>query len=235
MPRQRSFIKAIAVSVLAAVLIPAVCAAETDPEVATLEVVGRARIALEANTAILSFAVVTSARAADDAIKANAQKTQTLLDRLRRQMGPDDKVNTARFSLQPVYEKGNRYLPEGYRVENQVTLKTRLLDRVGTFIDNAVEAGADRIGQLHFSSDKEMEHRIVARETAVENARRQARELAAAAQVGLVRILKIRELEDGGPAPVRMAAEAGMRRVPTPVVPGELEVESAVRIVYEIR
>jgi len=235
MLRKKFCITGFAAFVLTALLSASVSLAQTDGGAATLEVVGRARVAMEADTAVLSFSVVTSARNASDAIRQNARKAQSLLDQLRSQLGPDDQIDTSRFNLQPVYDKGDRYRPEGYRAENQVTLKTRRLDQLGTFIDKAVEAGADQIGQLHFSSDREMEVRIAARETAVDHARRQALELAAAAEVGLVRILKIRELESGGPAPMRMVMEAGMSRAPTPVVPGELQVESAVEIIYEIQ
>lgn len=226
---------AIAAAVLTAVLFPSLSQAQADGGAATLEVVGRATMALQANTAVLSFSVITNARSASEAVKNNAQKTRTLLDRLQGQMGPDDRIDTSRFNLQPVYEKSQRYRPEGFRVENQVTLKTRLLDQVGALIDSAVDAGADQVGRLYFSSDKEMEYRILAREQAVENARRQARELAAAAELGLVRVLKIREVDRNGPGPVRMAMEAGARRAPTPILPGELQVEAAVEIIYEIR
>lgn len=235
MYRRTSLLLAIPAAVLMVLLVSSLSAAQTESHPATLEVVGRARVTVEANMAVLSFRVVANARTASEAVKKNAQKSQALLDQLRRQMGPEDQINTTRFNLQPVYEKSDRYRPEGYRVENQVTLKTRQLDRVGAFIDKAVDAGADQIGQLSFSSDKEMEARILAREKAVENARQQARELAAAAEVGLVRALKIRELDRGGPAPIRMAMEAGSSRAPTPILPGELEIEAAVEIVYEVR
>ena len=232
---RNALILAFAAAVLMAAMMPVVSAAQTESEVATLEVVGRAKVVLEANIAVLSFSVVTSARSASEAVKQNAQQTQSMLDQLRRQMGPEDQINTARFNLQPVYEKSDRYRPEGYRVENQVVLKTRLLEKVGTFIDSAVEAGADQIGRLYFSNDKEMEARILAREKAVENARRQATELAAAADLGLVRVLKIREVDQGGPAPMRMAMEAGAGGTPTPILAGELEVETAVEMIFEIR
>ena len=64
-----------------------------------------------------------------------------------------DSIETLNFSVYPEYvtdDRGENPRVRGYRVTNQVSLKTRRLDAVGTLIDAALEAGANRVEGISF-------------------------------------------------------------------------------------
>lgn len=134
------------------VMLPGMARAE-DPvpqTIATIEVIGRAAISVKPDVALIAFTVETNARQASEAVSGNAQKTQTLLDALRKIMGPEDKLQSTSFNLQPVFAKDDRLRPSGYRVGNRVTVETILLEKIGDFIDAAAASG--RLRSATFSS-----------------------------------------------------------------------------------
>lgn len=208
-------------------------AAYAEEKAATMEVIGTARLMVEPNMAVLSFAVETNARSAGDAVAANAEKTRKLIDTLKDVMGPKDSIKTSRYDLSPVYSKTNRFRPEGYRVSNRVILETRALDKVGRLIDAAVGADVSRIGSLRFQNDQYELNRKAASKAAVQNALVSARELAEAADLTLRRIVTI-SFTGQGPIPRPYMAEAAVSRAQTPIEAGQIPVEARVTVVFEV-
>lgn len=207
-------------------------AAEQEPAPATIEVLGKAAVQAQPNIAVIAFAAESSRARAGEAVKENARQAEALLGALRPLLGPEDKLQTSRYNLHPIYDKGSHLKPSGYRVVNQVVVHTRLVDKVGDFVDAATAAGAGGIGSLQFQTDKAAEHSRQAAALAVEQARKNAEELAQAAGVAVKRVLQIRYTPQR-PA-VRLMAEAAVARAQTPIEPGELTIEAEVIMVFEI-
>lgn len=203
------------------------------PTIATIEVVGRAAISVKPDVALIAFTVSTNARQASEAVSDNAQQTETLLNALRKVMGPDDKLQTTRFSLQPVYDKNDRLRPSGYRVSNRVTVETIQMGKIGDFIDAAVMSGAGKINNLQFRSSRESEHRSEAAALAVGQARTNAQNLANAAIVSLGRVMRIHYAPHGSPGVFLEKAAVAMSR--TPIEIGDLSIEAQVTMVFEIQ
>ena len=195
--------------------------AETKP--ATLEVTGRAAMIVKPDTAAITFTVESNARQAANAVSDNAQKTEALLEALRRIMGDEDKLQTASISLQPVYDKDERLRPSGYRVSNRVSLETRRMDQIGAFIDEAAATGAAKISNLQFSTSEEAYHRTRAAVLAVDQARSDAQQLARAAGTTLGRVLKLSYAPQGPPGVFYEKAALAMAR--TPVEIGDLTID----------
>jgi len=207
--------------------------AQGDEKPSTIEISGRATIQALPNTVTLSFSVETDAPLAKDAVKDNAESTEKVLAALRKVADKDGKIKTSGFSLSPVYEKGDPSKPSGFRVRNMVFLESKALKKVGAFIDEAAEAGASRISNLTFTSDKEEELRREAAVEAVKQARTDAEALAKASGLLIKRIIKI-TYDQREYAPLGVLREASVAGVQTPITVGEISVSANVHVVFEV-
>ena len=204
--------------------------AKEKPTPSTIEVTGKAKIMVMPNMATVSFAVETSATTAKQAAGENARKSNKLLNTLREVTAKEVKIKTSGFSLTPIYDKDSRLRPKGYWARNSVLLKTKSIDKLGTFIDEASRVGVSRIGSLTFSTDRDEELRKEAAVKAVQQARTIAEDLAKAAGLTIKKITKI-SYSPGGPVrPYRMEAMAAAR---TPIEAGEISIEESVHVVFE--
>ena len=210
----------------------AIAPATVKPSPATLEVAGRASVVVQPDMALLAFTVETNARQAEEAVAGNSQKTEELIAGLRKIMSDEDTLQTANFSLQPVYEKDARLRPSGYRVSNRVSLETFQMGKIGQFIDQAAAAGAGTISSLQFRSSREAAHRADAAVLAVGQARIEGQKLAQAAGVRIVRVLQIRYTPQGLPGIFYEKAALAASR--TPIEIGDLTIDAEVVMVFEI-
>ena len=128
----------------------------------------------------------------------------------------------------------------GFRVTNQVVIKTKKMDMAGPFIGTAGEAGANSVNYVQFDIADPRKHRAEAITQAAHNARADAAVLAEASGVRLMRVLSI-TLDNAGWQPIRPQYE--MARAPTtagaavaaaPLQPGDVTIRAGVTIVYEI-
>jgi uncharacterized protein YggE len=204
--------------------------------ISTIDVSESASVAVPANVVRISFAVESNAANAGDAVHQNAAQTDKLLEALKKNIGPEDKLETSGYSLNPVYGRGNTQVTTGYRVRNTVLLTSTEVERAGDFIDTATKAGANRIDSLSFAHDQAEKLRDQAAVKALEKAVKTAEKLAAAAGVRIVRIVNI---EYGTPGPGVRYSRAVLAEVgagaPTPIEAGELSVSATVRMTFEIR
>ena len=201
-------------------------------EVSTIEVTGRARIMAIPNVASLSIAVENTATTAQQAVSQNALQTETVIKTLKKMSEKNTKIKTSAYSLSPVYEKGDRAKPSGYRAINNIVLETKNLDKVGAFIDEATKAGANRIGIIAFSSDKEDELKDKAASEAVHQAIKSAENLSKTAGLTIKRIVGI---SYGPRRPIfKSLLTAGASSASTPIEAGQIAVEATVNVVFEV-
>lgn len=224
------FVPLLSLLLLFTALHPLSMAAEPLPP--RLEVMGRGAVAAEPDTAVITFAVETNRPRASDAMAENAANADKLLKALKALMGEKDKIQTAGYNVYPVYDRGDRLRPAGYRVSNSVVLETRAIDRVGRLIDAAAGAGVGSVRGLQFKSSRESEIGKEAAVIAVKEARETAEMLARAAGVSIKGVREIRYTPRHA-APV-FKAEAAMARASTPVEPGEISIEAEVTVVFDI-
>ena len=207
--------------------------AEDNARVSTIEVVGKAKIMVMPNVATISFTVESTAEKAQDAIRENAEQINRLLKVLRKTCGKETEIKTSAFTLSPIYAKGNRLRPSGYRVRNTVVLKTKELDRVGIYIDEASKAGADRIGSLTFDNDTEEQFRKEARVEALRDAVRSAEDLAKASGLNIKGTLSIRYTNQRRYIS-RSVLVANAADAETPVEIGKIPIEATVNVIFEV-
>jgi hypothetical protein len=162
---------------------------------------------------------------------------------------PERDLKTTSFNIYPRYEymkiqpeiypypPGKRVLV-GYEISQRLQVKIRDLTKVGKIIEEATAAGANEVGDLQFTIDKEDELKAQARKEAIDKAKAKAKELAKQLDIKLVRISNFSE---SGSSPIFYRAEnamgtgGGLGPAPIPQIEtGENKISVTVTITYDI-
>ncbi len=217
---------------------------ETKLETPTLTVSETGTVTHAPDTAFVTFGLENSGKSLAEAQKRNSGVMSKVMDRLRDLQIDKELIQTSSFTVSPQYRPPpNRPAdtppasPEiiGYIVSNMVTVEIRVLDRVGTVIEEVLKTGANSFQGLHWGLRDEQSVRLSALKQAAAKAREKATVLSEALHLKLVRVLSVSE---GGhmvrPSShvARMAMEASAGEVP--ISPGELKIEAMVTLVYEV-
>lgn len=197
---------------------------------------GEAVVTVQPDRARIDVGVVTQANSSQTAVSQNAQKLEATLARLRQLLGANADVKTVSYTLTPNYRyprEGGEPTITGYTATNIVRVTLDDLTRVGSVIDAASQAGANRIQSLQFTLKDEQAAQAQALREAAIKARRKAEALASALNVKIVRILSA--AEGGSPViPVRDIAFARAEAAQTPIEPGTIDVRAEVVLTVEI-
>jgi uncharacterized protein YggE len=206
----------------------------------TVSVTGEGETRGAPDTAHIQLGVVTESESAQTAVERNNQAMAQLLSVLQARGIPEVNVQTTSFNVSPQYrhEPGREsQTPRivGYQVTNQVQVKLTELDKMGGVLDAVVQVGANQIHGIQFSVDDDEQLTDDALRMAMNDARRKAELLAAAAGSSLGRVVEIRYGSPGGPIPMpmrrTMMADA-MAQVP--IATGEETLSARVEVVYEL-
>ena len=207
----------------------------------SMDVTGQAVIRVPPDQAVIVFSVETSGPKAATALEKNAQLTDKVIQVLKKTAGKDAAVSTSSFHVHPVYDEredgqGVKHAapaPRAYRVRNSIAVETRRMDGIGELIDAAVAAGATRVGSLSFSRSDGVSLQRQAAAMALKNAIENAKVLAQAADISLKGITYIQfvpnMIHPGGAEMIMAEGD-----VLTPVIPGQITVESYVNVTYEL-
>jgi uncharacterized protein YggE len=181
----------------------------------------------------------TVARAQQDA----AQAMDAVMKALKANGVADKDIQTQRFSISPVtqwIEDQQRQIITGYRVTNIVIAKIRQIDKAGPVIDAVAESGGNltRIDNIGFTIDDPTPNYSEARAKAIQDAMDKAKQMANSADIKLGKLIYMSE-NTPYVSPVAMRNYAVMPEAaapaPTPISPGELEIQVTVQMVYEIQ
>ncbi|MDO8424887.1 MAG: SIMPL domain-containing protein [bacterium] len=192
------------------------------------------------------FSVVTEAKTVGQALSGNTEKMNAVISFIKGQGVEAKDLKTTAFNIYPRYEyqrvetdiypypPGKRVLV-GYEVSQSLQVKVRDLTKVGTIIEGAAQAGANQIGDLQFTVDKEDEFKKQAREQAITQAKDKAKELASQLGIKLVRVINFSE---GVSSPIFFGKEMAMSPSGGGSVPqvetGENKIQVQISITYEI-
>ena len=199
----------------------------------TIEVAGLGRAAGKPNQAGLNLGATTEASTASEALAKNAEIMNKVIDALKTVI-PEKDIETASFSLYPRYSNG---ILIGFEVTHMLKVTTADLEKVGEFIDMAVEAGANRVQGVYFTftRDKLAELNTLARQGAVEDAKAKADIIASSLGVKIVGVAgAVDQTITGGweyyDVRVPVAAPPPTQIMP----PTELEVSVMITVAYII-
>lgn len=165
---------------------------------------------------------------------------------------PEESISTNRIYINPVYNydavasfpamssSSNGSRISGYSIDNSLYIRTDEIDKLGEYIDAAFAAGANSFDSISFGLKDDRQANLKALELAVQNARRKAEVMAAAAGKELGEVIEIRE--SGTYSAVNTAEKAVMydtvsasAAAGTTVRASQVEINASVEITYELK
>ena len=184
-----------------------------------------------------SFGVVikSDAKTADKAAAESAEKYRKVQSALRVAGIPPEDAPTASYTVFPQWEwnpVSGKNILKGYTARHTIMVKERSLAAIGRVIDGVVQAGADEVQNITFSSSSYEVLRQQALAAAVANARRDAAIMAKAAGGTLGQLIEVSVGQPiyEGRAPMETMAlrSAPAAPVPTEIAPSEQDIVVAV-------
>jgi hypothetical protein len=207
----------------------------------TLTVTGAGSVTRAPDRATVSFRIETTNDEAGAATSANAAIANALVAQLAPLHIPASAISTTGYGLnynprppRPDPTSMQRY---GFTVERTIDVVVDSPEASGAIVDAGVAAGVTNVNGITFSLRDRHAAMRAAQAAALADAVAQARSLAAAAKVRLVRILSLSPSGDSGFGPQLQASGRLMMAtaaVPTTIDPGNLRVEASVGVEYEI-
>lgn len=211
---------------------------QSEPPMRTITVTGTGMVTLTPDVAYVYIGVETTDASATKAMDDNNARAQAVIDAIKS-FGVEDKdIQTTNFSIYPqaVYDENFNQIGVTYVVDNTVYVTVRDLTKLGELLDASFRAGANQIYSISFDVADKAKALSQARLAAVEAARQQADELAAATGVTIGAVQTI-SYYDTTPSPIyySRSTDAKAMTASVPVEAGSMQIVTTVTIVYEIR
>ena len=224
---------------MATLLMVAQADAAQDEFRRTISVTGQGMAAAPPDMAIIQTGVVTTGPTAANALSANNEAMDNILDVLKTHNVASRDVQTSSFNVSPEYKRDERGRTQpgivGYRVTNQVRVKVRKLTDLGNVLDALVRAGSNQVSGVSFDVDEPTGVLNQARKRAIADARSRAELYAQAAGVRLGKVLTISEQTIQFPQPRHFAPSLAKEAVSSvPVATGEEEFRVRIHMVFDL-
>lgn len=216
----------------------------------TISVAGTGRVSAAPDVADINIGVVTQARTAREALSANNEAMEALLNTVKERGVAAKDVQTSGLNINPQYsqprgqpgqfggQEGFRPEIYAYEVTNTVQVTARDLTKLGELLDAVVSAGANRMNGISFRIEDSEALLDQCRKKAMADAKRKAEMLAREADVVLGPPISIAEQGAYPPPPrpmMMMRAEMAMAPVSVPIASGEQELTLTVNVTYELK
>ena len=172
-----------------------------------------------------------------DALKKNNQSAQDIKDALVAKNVAEKDIQTSSFNVYPQqYNAAGQPVPTFYVVENTVYVTIRNLDGIGTILDLVANTGANSINGVYFDLSNKVSAQEQARQMAIEEAKKQAEQIASLTGVKLGKLISINVYSSG--APYAMEGKGGggtaMAGSSVPVSTGQMTITADANLAYEI-
>lgn len=219
----------------------------------SFSVSGEGKVVAIPDVARFSFGLITQGgKDIANLQKENTNKINKIISFVK-ESGVDAKdIETLQYNLEPRYqnyscpisnlEAGLPCPPAeivGYSISQNVSVKIRDFNKIGSILAGVVQNGANNVSQLSFTIDEPYKVESEAREKAIAQAKSKALSTAKAGGFRLGRLLSINE--DNVGVPRYYALSAGFETkadgaFPSPTIePGSQEVKININLVYEIK
>ena len=206
-----------------------------------VEVNGEASVNAAPDFARVTLGVTTTGKDARAAVAANAKAVNSLIALFKGEGVAAADIQTSSLSITPQFS--NPRPPSqteqsitGYDVSDMVTVTVRDIPRLGSLIDNAVEAGANAMYGVAYGENDPGALLDKARPLAVADARRKAEIYASAGGAKLGQLMRLSERP--GAQPVQFARGAYVQNAaaaaPTPIEAGEDRLTVSVTARFEL-
>lgn len=207
-----------------------------EPPPNTVSARGTGTAAAAPDQAEMSFGLTIQRDDAKKALEDASRVARTIADAVKKAGVPAEDVQTQNVSVYPQYSGGDKDTPPkiaGYSATISVRVKIRDIERVGTVIAAATDAGATEISGPTFTLSEDAPAAAEAIDEAIADARRRAEAMAKAAGKTLGDVLSISEV--GITAPPLYAGDGRLASADVPIEPGQLDVSAQVVVVFELK
>lgn len=206
---------------------------------------GDAELTVMPDEATIRIKVETKAKTAQAAQDENSRIMASVQSALRRAGIASKDIETDQYNLYPWTEWNpdeHRQKELGFRIYHTIKVKTTDLDKVGDFVQVAVDAGATGIERVNFglSEKQKQEVRKVALQDAANNAKAKAQTMADGLGVSLGELLAVQESSfNYGPVfradMEAMAVKGGVPEPAPPIEPEQVRISATVSVSYRIK
>ena len=213
-------------------------AEEHKPMQRTVTVSASGEVAATPDTARVSSGVTTEAESARKALSANSQAMKALIAGLKDAGIEAKDIQTSSFHVEPRYtnpREGEAAVINGYRVVNQVEIIVRKIDKLGDVLDQMVTLGANQMNGLNFEVSQAETLKDEARKTAMGNALRRAKLLAAAGGADVGEVISISEEVSAPPQPFQYKMARTAMPESVPVEQGTEMLEARVTVTWALK
>ena len=211
------------------------------PGEALLSVEAEGKVASRPDVMTISAGAVTTGSTAEEAVNANAVLAQRLIAAVRESGIEARDVRTTNYSVRPSFERRDGRSEDGlpprivgYIAENQVEIRLRNLSNAQTLIGRLFAAGANSVRGPMFSLSNDRQARRAAERSAIEEARAEAENYAAALGHRLGRVLRVSDRRSWTEPMTETIYVTGSRVAPTPIEPGEIETRVVVYVDFAL-
>ncbi len=201
----------------------------------TIAVTGIGTVHLPPDIVYITLGVQTRGTDIGEVVRENNRLAEAVMAAVKGAGVAEEDIQTTYFnvSTQPQYDEfGNPTGEMTYWVDNTLMVALRQVDGLGNLLQKALNAGANSVQGVTYSVEDPEAAFGGARTDALEDAHRQAEQLATGAGATLGPVLSVSESSSGG-SPYPSSFDKGAVGVPT--VPGTLEYQISVYVTYTLR
>ncbi|NPV85523.1 MAG: SIMPL domain-containing protein [Anaerolineae bacterium] len=210
---------------------------DTQPP-STLNVTGIGKVYLTPDVAYISIGVRTKDENVATALEQNSKQAAAIAEAIKS-FGVEDKyIQTTAFNIypEPQYNEMGEQISTNYVVENTVYVTVRDLQKLGNLLDTVVRNGANNIYGIQFDVMDKTAALAEARKLAIQDAQKQAEELAQNAGIELGKVFSLNAYTSY-PMPVYEGKMRDMGGIGgnVPTAAGQLVVQVDANISYIIK
>lgn len=167
--------------VLLAFLLLAPLPSVADEIVRTITVYGKAEHEVKPDVAMVGVTIENKSMTLEETKRKQDAETKKLLQIAKELRVNQDDLRTQHAQINPHYEynrETKKQVFKGYRANTTVQIKLRDLEKVGVLLDKLVRAGFDRVNNVRYILDDDIEHRDAVLVEALSNAKNKAEKMA---------------------------------------------------------
>ncbi len=194
---------------------------------------------LTPDVAYISVGVQTSANDVTTALNDNNAQATSIANTLKELGVAEKDIQTSAFSVYPQQDYGPDGQPAAmkYVVNNTVFITVRDLNNMGKMLDAVVRSGANTIYGITFDVENKDSAFSDARKMAIDNAKKNAAELAQAAGIELGDLVSLNVYQTSGPSPINDGKGGAMAAAgaPAPVAAGQMTITINAEMAFAIK
>ncbi|MHB1377180.1 MAG: SIMPL domain-containing protein [Candidatus Humimicrobiaceae bacterium] len=215
---------------------------EAAGQAKTIVVQSEGSVKVVPDIVMVRIEILTEKPTSEEAVGVNSIDAQNVVTAIKTLGESDLKIETSGYSLAPLYNYIENKPPQIYAFSAATTLlvTTKKIEKIGSIISTAVEAGASDISSISYDLSDEIKKdaKNEALTIAVKDANDKADAIAKALAVDILEIYSVNEAGTSYPGPIQyestdtLKSAAQASTAPPVILPQELKVTANISIVY---